>query len=78
MEPLSGVTTQLSTNPAVSADLMSVRMRRFGMGLVETSVRTEAGKRTARAAFKWVIRSILRGWGQGARYYIGTHHSRLM
>lgn len=47
----------------VSADVMAVRMRRFAMGLVETSVRTESGKRAARAAFKWVIRSILRGQG---------------
>ena len=47
---------------------MAMRMRKFVMGLVETSVRTESGKRAARAAFKWVIRSILRGWGQGKAF----------
>lgn len=55
-----------ATSNSVSADLMAMRMRKFAMGLVETSVRTERGKRATRAAFKWIIRSILRGWGQGA------------
>lgn len=45
----------------VGRDLMAIRMRKYSMGLVETDSKTDKGKHAGRAAFKWIIRSILRG-----------------
>lgn len=46
---------------------MAIRMRKYSMGLVETDSKTDKGKHAGRAAFKWIIRSILRGQQGSAR-----------
>ncbi|KAF8308057.1 ras GEF [Clavulina sp. PMI_390] len=59
------------SDTSIGADAMSLRVRKFGMGLVQASARTERGKRAIRAAFKWVIRSILRNVGTGPDQVLG-------